>query len=191
MCVVWAVADVYWAFFLIRIYSWAMRGPWNAPVRPEKRVQLRHRRHFDFFLQFGLSPRGGARADLSGRRAANVECSIAEMCWCVCLFITVDVSVYFHSLFHTHLRFTDVTPRKSLPVCPHMKMQIAEHNSAADNQYTAHKCVFFVGKKHVKRDLTLMWNQYGRSFTFLHSFKCFVSFFLFSAAQWNTHPRRH
>lgn len=95
---------------------------------------------------------------------------------CICLFITVDVSVYFHSLFHKHLRFTDVTPEKvSLSVL--MKMQIAEHNSAANNQYTAHKCVFFVGKKHVKRDLTLMWNQYGKSFTFFHSFKCFVSFF--------------
>lgn len=77
--------------------------------------------------------------------------------------------------------------RKSLSVCPHMKMQIAEHNSAADNQYTAHKCVFFVGKKHVKRDLTLMWNQYGKSFIFLHSFKCFVSFFFCFLQRSETH----
>lgn len=33
-----------------------------------------------------------------------------------------------------------------------MKMQIAKHNSAADDQYTAHKYVFFVRKKHVKSD---------------------------------------
>lgn len=88
------VTIVFWALFSPnRIYFGAMWGPWNAPVRPEKRIQLRHRRHFDFFLQFGLSPRGSARADLSGRRATNVECSFTAMCWYVLVYVCVKQKI--------------------------------------------------------------------------------------------------
>lgn len=70
-------------YFFCRIYVGAMRGPWDAAVRQEERLQFRHWRHVVLFLQYGLPPRGVARVDLSGRRAENVERPPAEMRWWV------------------------------------------------------------------------------------------------------------
>lgn len=78
-----------------------MWGPRDAPVRTQKRIQLRHRGYFDIFLQLGISPRGGARADLSWRRAADVERSFTKMRWyvhlCACLrgkVGTINIAFY-------------------------------------------------------------------------------------------------
>lgn len=78
-----------------------MWGPRDAPIRPEKRIQLRHRGHVDIFLQLGISPRGGARADVSRRRAEDVERSFTEMCWYVHVYAcsrgkvgTINIAFY-------------------------------------------------------------------------------------------------
>lgn len=68
-------------FIFYRIHFGAMRGPRDASVRQEKRLQLWHWRHVIVFLQYGIPPWGGARANMSGRWSQNVERSAAEMCW--------------------------------------------------------------------------------------------------------------
>lgn len=72
-----------------RIHAGALRGPWDASVRQEKRLQFWRRGHFVFFLQYGVSPRGGTRVGLSGRRAENVERPTTKMCWYVITLLLI------------------------------------------------------------------------------------------------------
>lgn len=53
-------ASWYWSSPPYRIHSGTVWGPRDASVRPQKRLQLRHRRHTVVFLQYGLPPGGGA-----------------------------------------------------------------------------------------------------------------------------------
>lgn len=66
--------------FFPRIQSGTVRGPRDATVRAAERVQLRHWWYSQFFLQYGLPARGGARGRMPWGWSPDVERTPAKVC---------------------------------------------------------------------------------------------------------------
>lgn len=78
-----------------RVWSWTLRGPWNASVRLAHGLQVWHWRLFVVLLQYGLSSAGGEGDCVPGRWAPHVECPSAKVCgYVVNCFYSVSVLIY-------------------------------------------------------------------------------------------------